>query len=407
MKIPVIRGKIGNWRYYSGVMSFKDIAESVTASIGEIYEASCLDELLQRELTDNYQNIKNYILNDNERFFNAIILAIYNGDPQWLEVEFENDESHFTNVGFLEFSGEETIFPVDGQHRVAGIIEALKTNTELEKEQVPVIFIAHQNNDGGKKKTRKLFSTLNRRAKPVGQNENIALDEDDVCSIITRDLVQDFPLFSKDNIVNSLGKQIPNSNETAITSLITLYQCVDIIVKHELAKEKITGKKYKDYLLYRPKDEKVEELRKYVFDVFTAFENKMDVARQYNASTASNKAAEYRNATGGNLLFRPLALTEFFSAAQMLMERQELSLEQTFEKLNSIELDIAKTPWRGLIWDGSKIINRASKPVIKLLILHMAEPECLSVSEKKKLKEGYASSLNITEQEAAELIKFS
>ena len=399
MKIPVIRGKIGNWRYYSGVMSFKEIAESVTASIGEIYEASCLDELLQRELTDNYQNIKNYILNDNERFFNAIILAIYNGDPQWLEVEFENDESHFTNVGFLEFSGQETIFPVDGQHRVAGIIEALKSNTELENEQVPVIFIAHQNNDGGKKKTRKLFSTLNRRAKPVGQNENIALDEDDVCSIITRDLVQDFPLFSKDNIVNSLGKQIPNSNETAITSLITLYQCVDIIVKHELAKEKITGKKYKDYLLYRPKDEKVEELRKYVFNVFAAFENKMDAVRKYNASIAPNKASEYRNATGGNLLFRPLALTEFFSAAQMLMERQELSLDQTFEKLNSIELDISKAPWRGLLWDGLKIINRASKPVMKLLILHMAAPECLSESEKKKLIEGYMSGVNITQEE--------
>ena len=37
MKVPVIRGKIGNWKYYSGVMSFKDISESVTASIGEIY----------------------------------------------------------------------------------------------------------------------------------------------------------------------------------------------------------------------------------------------------------------------------------------------------------------------------------------------------------------------------------
>ena len=72
MKIPVIRGKIGNWKYYSGVMSFKDIAAAVTASIGEVYQPSCLDELLQRELTDNYQNIKNYILNDNERFFNAI-----------------------------------------------------------------------------------------------------------------------------------------------------------------------------------------------------------------------------------------------------------------------------------------------------------------------------------------------
>jgi len=405
MKVPVIRGKIGNWKYYSGVMSFKDISESVTASIGEIYHPSCLDELLQRELTDNYQNIKNYILNDNERFFNAIILAIYNGDPQWLEVEFGEEERDFTNVGFLSFTGEETIFPVDGQHRVAGIIESLKENKDLENEQVPVIFIAHNNNDAGKKKTRKLFSTLNRRAKPVGQNENIALDEDDVCSIITRDLVQEMPLFSGDNIVNSLGKQIPNSNDTALTSLITLYQCVDIIVKHELAKEKITGNKYKQYLLYRPNDHDIERLKAHIFGVFNEFERNIDDIKKYCEDTERNKAAPYRNTNGGNLLFRPIAITEFFAAANILMDRKDFSLADVFKALNHIVFDINAVPWKGLVWDGSKIINRASKQVIKLLIVHMVDPECLTAQEKKKLLDGYYSALNIAEDEARTILE--
>ena len=407
MKIPVIRGKIGNWKYYSGVMSFSDIATSVTASIGEVYQPSCLDELLQRELTDNYQNIKNYILNDNERFFNAIILAIYNGDPQWLEVEFDDEEREFTNVGFLSFTGEETIFPVDGQHRVAGIIESLKENGDLKNEQVPVIFIAHNNNDTGKKKTRKLFSTLNRRAKPVGQNENIALDEDDVCSIITRDLVQEMPLFSGNNIVNSLGKQIPNANETALTSLITLYQCVDIIVKHELAKEKITGNKYKQYLLYRPADSDVERLKTYVFDVFKAFERNIDAVKNYAANENSNKASPYRNAAGGNLLFRPIAITEFFAAANILMDRKNYAIETVFQELNNIVFDINAAPWKGLVWDGTKIINRASKQVIKLLIVHMVDSECLNAQEKKRLLDGYYSALNITETEAHAILETS
>ena len=114
-------------------MTFSQVSQNVTASINEIYEASCLDEILQRALTDNFASIKNYILKDSERFFNAVILAIYNGDPQWLEVEFNDEESEFTNVGFLEFSGEETIFPVDGQHRVAGIREALREDPSLSK----------------------------------------------------------------------------------------------------------------------------------------------------------------------------------------------------------------------------------------------------------------------------------
>lgn len=216
MIIPVIRGKIGNWRYYSGLMTFEQVAEYVTTSIGELYQAQCLDELLQRELTSNYSAIKEYLLNDEERFFNALILAIYDGDPQWLEIEFENHD--FCNVGFLQFSGKEVIFPVDGQHRVAGIKAAIEEKKELGKETVPVIFIAHSQTPDGRTRTRKLFSTLNRRAKPVGQNENIALDEDDVCSVITRDLIQEFPLFSNDRVVNSKGKQIPNNNNEAFTS---------------------------------------------------------------------------------------------------------------------------------------------------------------------------------------------
>lgn len=163
MKIPVIRGKIGNWTYYLGVMSFKAIASTVKPSIGEIYQASCLDELFQRELTENYNEITQYLLKDQERFFNAIILAIFDGNPQWLEVEFPEAEREYTNVGFLEMSGNETIFPVDGRHRVKGIIEALAINEALANEQVPVIFVAHKQTEVGRKRTRKLFLTLNRR----------------------------------------------------------------------------------------------------------------------------------------------------------------------------------------------------------------------------------------------------
>ena len=405
MKIPAIRGLIGNWKYYTGVMTFEDVATSVTASIGELYKAPCLSEELQRALTNNFESIRDYILKDKERFFNALILAVYDGDPQWLEVQFKDEERDFCNVGFLQFSGEEIIFPVDGQHRVAGIIEALKNNPDLADEEIPVVFIAHKNTDDGKKRTRKLFSTLNRRAKPVGQNENIALDEDDVCSIITRDLVQEMPLFSGNNIVNSLGKQIPNANETALTSLITLYQCVDIIVKHELAKEKITGNKYNQYLLYRPIDNDVERLKAYVFNAFESFKNNIDDIRNYVASETTNKAAPYRNSTGGNLLFRPIAITEFFAAANILIDRKAYSVDEVFKTLNGIVFDINASPWKGLIWDGSKIINRASKQVIKLLIVHMVDADCLTPQEKKKLLEGYCSSLNITEGEAQVILE--
>jgi DNA sulfur modification protein DndB len=380
-------------------MTFEQVSDYVTVSISELFTATCLDELLQRALTKNVESIRKYLLREQERFFNAIILAIFDGDPQWLEVEFRGEEQDYTNVGFLEFTGEETIFPVDGQHRVAGIIEAVGLNPDLKNDHVPVIFIAHDNSEKGRKKTRKLFSTLNRRAKPVGQNENIALDEDDVCSIVTRDLVQNVPLFKGKNVTNSLGKQIPRTNETAFTSLITLYQCVESIVKWHLAKENITGSKYKEFMLYRPSEEVVEAIRSIVFSVIQAFISCTSVINMYLSDNSDRKAANYRNSFGGNLLFRPVAITEYFNAAIALIDYGK-TYEDAFLMLNGLQLNLSENPWKGFLWDGSKMIGRVSKSTIKDLLIHMADKNVLSSQEYKTMRQVYCRSLNISETDA-------
>lgn len=404
MKLPVIRGRIGNWVYYSGLMTFTQIDDRVTASIGEIYQASCLDELLQRDLTKNYEDISRYLLNDSERFFNALILAIYDGDPQWLEVEFPTEEREYTNVGFLQFSGDETIFPVDGQHRVAGIKEALKANPSLGPEQVPVIFIAHQQTDEGRKRTRKLFSTLNRRAKPVGQNENIALDEDDVCAIITRELLHEHPLFIEDNVVNGKGKQIPRDNKKAFTSLITLYQCVQSLVFWEKAKEGFTKRTFSNYLYQRPNEEEITALYDKAVDFFNSFMENTPAVTEYVAKQEDEKAADYRNSSGGNLLFRPIALTEFLSAALKMYNEEERSFDPVFRKLSRVPLIISEEPWRGLLWDGARIINRASRPLIQSIILYLSDSEMLDEKRYSNMVEGYAKAINSTVEYAEQIL---
>lgn len=395
MIIPVIRGKIGDWRYYTGIMSFQQIKEYVTSSINELYQATCLDDTLQRALTDNYGAIKDYILHEKERFFNAVILALYNGNPQWLEVEFDNED--FSNVGFLQFSGEEIIFPVDGQHRVAGIHAALEVKPELSSETIPVIFIAHSPTDSGKKRTRKLFSTLNRRAKPVGQNEIIALDEDDVCAIITRDLIQTHPLFEGQNIVNIKGKQIPSTNTTAITSLIALYQCVCVMIK---SLTKLSTTKFKEYLLYRPDEKTIREFGKHVTTIFDDLLESTDVLREYIGLQPSNRAEKYRNNSGGNILFRPVVITDYIEAALIISERTNNEIRDVFKKMNMCPQQLNEKPWLNFLWDGEKIINRVSHKLITSLLLYMTMNECMKDREKNDLFAGYSKALTIEKAEA-------
>jgi len=390
MRVPVIRGKIGKWRYYTGTLTFEQVKERVSPSINDLYPSDSLSKLLQRELTDNYLSIKEYIKNDDERFFNALILAIYNGDPQWLEVEFDGEYDEIYNIGFLDFPEDAIIFPVDGQHRVAGIIAALEDTPELYNEQIPVVFIAHEDSPRGVKRTRKLFSTLNRRAKPVGENAQIALDEDDVVAIATREIITTCSLFWGNRLSNTKGKQIPSQNKDAITSLVTLYQCNSLLTQNKLG---LKGKKYKDFLLYRPEENIINDIIQYLSDFWELFSQKLDSIQEY-LSVATSPAESFRYAEGGNIIFRPVALTEFVKAAIEIADRHDGNYELALSKLNTIKMELSSAPWKGILWDGKKIITRADKTLIRLMILRMCGSEYLDAKNSATLLDRYISATN-------------
>ena len=189
MKIPAIKGKIGETIYYIANLTFQQINQLVKRVDSELHTSTSLREEIQRSLSDNYIKIKQYILNREDHFFNSLVLAVYDGQPIWTEIRYELEEEWYHNVGVLHFNGEEKIFPVDGQHRVEGIKAALKEKPEIGSETISVILIGHSNSTEGMEKSRRIFSTLNRYAKPVRLGDIIALDEDDVVAITTRILL--------------------------------------------------------------------------------------------------------------------------------------------------------------------------------------------------------------------------
>ena len=127
-------------------------------------------------------------------------MAVYDGDPQWREIRYEIDGHTYPNIGLLELNGEEKIFPVDGQHRVEGIKKALECKPEIADETISVVLIGHKNTVEGREHSRRIFSTLNRYVKPVRLGDIIALDEDDTVAIVTRNMLENYPLFTGNRI---------------------------------------------------------------------------------------------------------------------------------------------------------------------------------------------------------------
>ena len=134
---------MGDWTYYVTTLTFNQVDQYVSRIDNELHKSASLKELIQRSITENFISIKEYILNQPELFFNALVLAVYDDYPNWREIEFNYGDIETYSMGILEFPGDHKIFPVDGQHRVEGIKSALKVNANLGSQKVTAIFIGH------------------------------------------------------------------------------------------------------------------------------------------------------------------------------------------------------------------------------------------------------------------------
>ena len=398
--IPAIRGTIGKLTYYTATFTFKQIADRVKSANEELHTSKPLREHLQRALTDNHKSITEYILTQKEHFFNALVLAVYDGDPTWNELEFEFNDIRYHSMGFLHLTGKERIFPVDGQHRVEGIKSALIENPKLQDETISIIFIGHHDTREGKEKTRRIFSTLNRYAKPVSPGDIIALDEDDVVAISTRELLENCPLFMNDNVnmdkKNSKG--LADNDEKSFASLIILYETNKIIYTYYKSNYDHQGKIYnskkiEELLKYRPQQQEIDDFYSYLLNFWDIFIEKIPGVKHYVDICNDKKAASaYRNKDNGGLLyFRSIGLPRLIKAIFETQLRLGLKLEEVIECFSQVEMCISKEPWINIMWDiKTQTMVMKYKSIIFHMLIFLIKKELLTPKEYDTLIKNFA-----------------
>lgn len=206
LTMPSLRGSFGDWIYYTCLMSAVDLSTRVHFA-REVHESKELSDMIQRSLEgERATHIAAYLRTNSERFFNSLVLATYDGSPQWYdvgnlrssknsEVLNEMHDGAIDTLGLLRLDGTEKIFALDGQHRLAGIRRAIAEGQDLEDDLVPVVLVGHAEDEAGRRRTRRLFTTLNKTAVAVRKKDIIALDEDDVMAITARRMVERDPWF--------------------------------------------------------------------------------------------------------------------------------------------------------------------------------------------------------------------
>lgn len=398
--LPCLRGQMGDWAYYSTLMPLSEVKLRIRPA-QEIHKSDTLCEMIQRSISNRKKDISDYILKQPQHLFNSIIVGIYEGDPQWYQMEMPSDTAdNGTNIpvslaekiGALCLNGSEKIFALDGQHRVEGIKGALDKKPQLKEEQLSVIFVAHNNSASGLQRSRRLFATLNRYAKPVSKLEIIALDEDDPVAIITRMLLRDHPTLSKDGVIATpKGKAMPSSNSLALTTAVALYEG---LLGYFCSIKDLKGKTLKDFLANRPGNSDLKKMFKDSKELID--QTIVSFSSLHSYSKLSSKRAsklELRSPKGGHLLFRPVGFLAYMQALGTAVSRGH-SLTDTVQSIaEHCEMQIEKFPWSEVIFneDTGTMTANSGKGAIKnysTLILKLSRLSHLtSELEKSKLKQ--------------------
>ncbi len=356
--LPALRAKMGDWIYYITFINMKEVASRISV-VDDIHTSKSLKDLLQKMITNNSERIAEYLLGQEQRFFNAIVIGTYGGSPNWHDLSVRGREGVADvpehpegSIGFLELSGDEKLFAIDGQHRVKGIKEAVVQDSSLEEEEVCAIFVKgvtaseRDKDPDGFERTRRLFSTLNRYAKPVNKRDIIALDEDDVVAVITRRLLEEHPLL-RNKVDTGLKNSIKPDDRTNLTTIATLYDTMDIVLRN-------CNKGWNDYKRWRPPEKEVDVLYSEAVKFWDGLSDQFPPLTELRESSAEAEiAGKYRSTHGGHLLFRPVGLLLVTRVAVDLRSSMGLSENFALEYVGRTPTELSEYPWAGLLWDGA------------------------------------------------------
>ena len=435
---PAIRAQMGDWQYYIVRMKMREIAQEVQLA-HDIYEDKTLSDAVQRTLGEKRvkTDIVGYLARRPDRFFSSIVVAAMDGEPSWYPVEmdsnvvpeiFTNSRSMKDSFGVLSFGDDPKYYALDGQHRVAAIKLLVNRDADIEAPQgfdddlLSVIVVLREEHNVSERewmrRYRRLFSSLNRYAKPTDLDTNYIMDEDDFIAIVTRRLITEHEFFQapgperKSFKVLTKGKNIREGSDH-FTTLQTLYA-----INKRLLGTRERGREFgwlrdevKFNLQMRPDEPELdryyEELENYWNAILKILP---DLRRQpkemRNHDIPEPNPEKYQD----HFLFRPIGQELLAMIVRSMLDEAQIggdvdvcSMEVALQSLAEIPWDLHDAPWRYLLLipktseeNSWRIRNEDRKDALRLsyhLLRWIVGIDPLDEDGKKELRERWQNLL--------------
>lgn len=389
---PAIKASMGTWTYYIVKMRMKEVAAEVKFG-SQVHNDFTLDEAIQRAINERRvkHGIMTYLTGRSDHFFSSLVVAAVGGSPKFHPVRISDepqyeifaDEEHLNeSFGVLRFSGGQIYYALDGQHRLKAIKSLLEPEQGAERVSVPQgfadeeisVLMVIRPSDVAEEEWltayRRLFSSLNRYAKPTDTDTNIIMDEDDTVAILTRRLIAEHNFFQSSGrhmdslLVQTKGKALKEGS-SYFTSLQQLYDLNEILLTTHMRSNLGWGPENSDgmiadikkFKLFRPSETYLDQLFDELVVYWDALIESIPDLRLKPSEARNHNSEGAKGETADNTLFWPIGQEVMANVARALLDEIDTDngvptlpeARDALSPLGRIDWNLRKAPWRGLL----------------------------------------------------------
>ena len=379
-------------------MNSSEIASTVHFA-SDVFQGKTLSDAIQRELnaSRSAKDIAFYWRENEARFFNSIVIAAWQGAAKFNPIEtLESGESFLDDLinsdgrmkdsfGILKFDGTETYYALDGQHRVKAIQlmhddpASYPPPEGFSEDEFTVIIVPTAEGETVEEfriRYRRMFSALNRYAKPTDGATNVVMDEDDIFAIVTRRLITDHPFFSwgendweSERVKTTSGKNLASGN-TWFTQIEVLYKLTETLLTSALRQNGLLSNS-NIFVQVRPSDSLIEA---WYQEVALIWDVLVEIIPRLNDEPAAMRT---HNPTAGDadkadhLWFWTIGIEMVSLIVRMLIDASAVDpdsaddsplerhrLEEALAVLSHVDWDLHSLPWRHLVLVSSEDVWR-------------------------------------------------